>query len=230
MVEQTYARKGHGNAVPVAGHDDMVVAYRAASLGDELHATLVGTLNVVAEGEEGIRAQSHLGVLGYPLFLFCQRQHLGLFGEELLPGTVAQHIVVLVLRDVHINGVVAVGTADALLEGQCKHLRMLAQPPDVGLVASQTGAMDAALLSGTNADGLSVLDVAYRVRLGVLQRDKCNNQVALGLGRERLVLGGDILKQGRVVQLAFVASLFEGPANALLGLDGCKPRPYSREQ
>ena len=54
MVEQTYASEGHGNAVLVAGHDDMVVAYRAASLGDELHATLVGTLDVVAEGEERI--------------------------------------------------------------------------------------------------------------------------------------------------------------------------------
>ena len=54
MVEQSYACKRHGNAVLVAGHDDMIVADRATSLGDELHTTLVGTLNVVAEGEEGI--------------------------------------------------------------------------------------------------------------------------------------------------------------------------------
>ena len=56
MVEQAHAGEGHGDAVFVAGHDDMVVTYRAACLGDVLHATLVGTLNVVAEGEEGVAA------------------------------------------------------------------------------------------------------------------------------------------------------------------------------
>ena len=56
MVEQSYSRKRHCNAVLVAGHDDVVVTYRATSLGNELDAALVGTLNVVAEGEEGVRA------------------------------------------------------------------------------------------------------------------------------------------------------------------------------
>ena len=54
MVEQSHSRERHGDAVLVAGHDDVVVAHAAAGLGNELHATLVGTLNVVAEGEEGI--------------------------------------------------------------------------------------------------------------------------------------------------------------------------------
>ena len=198
----------------------MVVAYGATSLGNKLHTTLVGTLDIVTEGEEGVRAQSNLGVLGYPLFLLCQCQHLGLLGEELLPSTIAQYVVVFVFRDVHVYRVVAVGTANTFLEGQCEHLRMLAQPPDVGLVASQTGTVDTALLAGTNTDGLSVLDIAYRVRLGVLQRDESNNQVALGLGRERLVPCGDIFKQGGIVQFDFVTSLFEGHTEALLRLNG----------
>ena len=80
--------------------------------------------------------------------------------------------------------------------------------------------MDAALLSGTDTDSLSVLDVADGVRLGVLQRDEGDNQVALGLSGEGLVLCGDVLKQGRVVQLDLVASLFEGHAEALLALNG----------
>ena len=54
VVEQSDASERHRDAVLVASHDDMVVTYRAASLGNELHATLVGTLDVVAEGEEGI--------------------------------------------------------------------------------------------------------------------------------------------------------------------------------
>ena len=141
----------------------MVVTDRAASLCNELYTALVGTLDVVAEGEEGVRAQRHLGVLSYPLLLLSHGQHLRLLGEELLPSTVAQHVVVLVLRDVDIDGVVAVSTTDALLEGQCHHFRVLAQPPDVGLVTSQTGTVDAALLTSTDTDGLSVLHVANAV-------------------------------------------------------------------
>ena len=152
MVEQSHASECHGNAVLVAGHDDMVVTHAAASLSNVLYATLVGTLNVVTEGEEGIRAESHLGVLGYPLLLLCHRQYLRLLREELLPSTIAQHVVVLVLRDVYIDGVVAVSTTDTLLEGQCHHFRMLAQPPDVSLVASQTRTVDTALLTSTDTN------------------------------------------------------------------------------
>ena len=110
MVEQSHACEGHCDAVFVAGHDDMIITDAAASLGDELHATLMGTLDVVTEGEEGIRPKGHLRVLGNPGFLLFHRQHLGLTGEELLPSTIAQHVVVLVLRDIDIDGVVAVST------------------------------------------------------------------------------------------------------------------------
>ena len=99
---------------------------------------------------------------------------------------------------------------------------MLAQPPDIGLVTSQTGTVNAALLSGTDTDGLSVLDVANRVRLRIFQRDEGDNQVALGLRCKGLVLRGDILKQGRVVELDFVAALLEGDAIDLLALDGLR--------
>ena len=68
MMEQSYASEGHGDAVLVAGHDNMVVADAAASLSNELYATLVGTLDVVTEGEEGIRAESYLRILSYPCF------------------------------------------------------------------------------------------------------------------------------------------------------------------
>ena len=56
MMEQSYACECHSDAILVAGHDDMIVAYRAACLSNELYATLVGTLNVVAKGEESVRA------------------------------------------------------------------------------------------------------------------------------------------------------------------------------
>ena len=89
MMEEADAREGHSNAVFVASHNDVIIADGATRLGDELHTTLMGTLNVVAEGEEGIGAEGYLRVLGNPGFLLFHRQHLGLSLEELLPGTVA---------------------------------------------------------------------------------------------------------------------------------------------
>ena len=56
MMEKTYAGEGHGDTIFIASHDDMVVAHTATSLGNEFHTALVGTFDVVAEGEEGIRA------------------------------------------------------------------------------------------------------------------------------------------------------------------------------
>ena len=54
MVEQTYAGEGHGDAVFVACLDDVVITYGTAGLSNVLHATLVGSLHVVAKGEESI--------------------------------------------------------------------------------------------------------------------------------------------------------------------------------
>jgi len=55
VVEQAHACKRHGDAVFVAGLYHIVVAYGATGLSDKLHTTLVGTLDIVAKGEEGIR-------------------------------------------------------------------------------------------------------------------------------------------------------------------------------
>ena len=54
MMEKANASECHCNTIFVASHDDMIVANGASSLCDELYATLVGTLNVIAKGEEGI--------------------------------------------------------------------------------------------------------------------------------------------------------------------------------
>ena len=49
--------EGHGDAVAIAGLDDVVVADGAAGLGDVGDAALLGALDVVAEGEEGVGAE-----------------------------------------------------------------------------------------------------------------------------------------------------------------------------
>ena len=159
MMEQTHAREGHSDAILVARVDDMVVANATTSLSYILHATLMSTLDIVAEGEEGIAAEADACVLSHPsgLLLACER--LGALGKELLPCAFGKHVIVIV-GDIDIDGVVAVGTPNARHERQAHHLRMLAQPPDVGLLSGETRAMDTTLLTCSDADCLPVLDVA----------------------------------------------------------------------
>jgi len=54
MVEQSYTCEGHGDIVFVAGLDHIVITHAATCLGDELHTALMGTLDIVAEGEERV--------------------------------------------------------------------------------------------------------------------------------------------------------------------------------
>ena len=78
----------------------------------------------------------------------------------------------------------AVLALHALLEGEAQHLRVAAQVPEVGLRPGELGAVDARLLAGADADHLAAEGVADRVRLGVLERDEAEQQVAARLGGE----------------------------------------------
>ena len=118
MVEQPYAGEGHCDAVLVARHDDVVVADAAAGLCDVLHTALVCALHVVAEGEESIAAQTDGRVLLNPGLLLLAAERLGFLGEELLPFSFGKDVHVVV-ADVDVDGVVAVGAANARHEGQC---------------------------------------------------------------------------------------------------------------
>ena len=218
VVEQSHVSEGHGHIVFVAGLDDIVVTDAAAGLCDVLHATLVGALDVVAEGEESVGAQTYVGVLGNPFFLLSTGEDSRLLGEELLPCAFAQYIVVL-FAEVDVDGVVAVGTADTRFERKVENLRALAQPPLIGLVAGETCAVDAALLTGSDADSLSVLDIADAVALCIFQCDEGNLQVADRLRSEVLVLRRNLLEEFRVVEIAVVAALLKGDAEDLLVLD-----------
>ena len=169
MVEKADTDEGHCDAILVAGINDMVVADATACLGNVLHSTLVSTLYVVAKGEESIGAEAYTGILGYPFLLLLTGQRLGAGDEELLPCAVAEHVVVII-RDIHVDSIIAVGTANLLNPRKIEHTGMLAQPPNVSLVAGKAGTVNAALLTGTDADGLTVLDIANGVALRVFQR------------------------------------------------------------
>ena len=78
--------------------------------------------------------------------------------------------------------------------------------------------MDTALLTSTDTDSLSVLNVADRVRLGIFQCYQGYHQVALSLGSEVLSLGRDVLEESVVSKVYLITSLLKGNAEALLCL------------
>ena len=174
MVEQTNTSKGHSNVVLITSVNNMVVANAATSLSNVLNATLVGSFYVVTEWEECITTQTDVGVLSNPFFFLIACERFGLLCEELLPFSVSQNIHI-VIADIDIYCVVAVGPTDIGQERQRHNLGILTQPPDVGLVTSQAGTVDTTLLTGSDANSLTVLNVAYAVALGVLKSDEGDN-------------------------------------------------------
>src|SRR3712207_519631 len=92
MVEQTNMGKRHGDTVFIASIDNMVVTNAASCLHNIFHSALMGTLYIVAKGEESVGTEGHFRVLSYPFLLFFTCQRLGLLGKELLPSAFLQHI------------------------------------------------------------------------------------------------------------------------------------------
>ena len=175
-------------------------------------------LHVVAKREERVGAQGHAGLRGDPGGLLFAGQDLGLLGKPLLPLAVAQDVVVLV-ADIDVDRVVAVGAADAVHKLEAQDLGVLAQEPGVGLVAGKARAVDAALLSGAHADGLAVLYVAHGVGLRVLEGDEAHDHVDLRVLGDVLVLGDDV-RQQVLVDAEEVVALLEGDAEDVLRLGG----------
>ena len=97
---------------------------------------------------------------------------------------------------------------------------MLAQPPDVGFRTCQTGAVNAALLAGADADGLTVFHIANGVRLRVFEGNEGDGEIAHGRGGQLLVLRGALVEEVRIRKIHLVASLFEGDAEHLFAFDG----------
>ena len=69
MMEQTNAGKAHYHTILVAGIDNIVITNRSTWLSDILNARLMGTLDVVTEGEECIGAKAYIGILIQPCSL-----------------------------------------------------------------------------------------------------------------------------------------------------------------
>ena len=121
-------------------------------------------LHIVAEREEGIRAEGNALDIAEVGALLRAREGRGFLRKEALPVRRKQRVVLLIARRIYVDGVVSVGAANIRAEREGEYLRALAQLPDVRLIARQACAVDARLLSRADADRLSVHGVADRAQ------------------------------------------------------------------
>ena len=99
----------------------------------------------------------HAGHGIQPGALFLGGQRVRLLGEGLCPDAVAEHILRRRRRCKRRWRCRGSARRMSARNGRSSTFGMLAQLPVVGLVACQTGAVDAALLARADADGLAVL-------------------------------------------------------------------------
>lgn len=123
---------------------------------------LCALCTLCAEREESIRSQTTPSIFIQPFSLFFSRQRLRLFGEELLPLSVFQHVCIIIAH-VHIDRIVSVWSAHIFLERQVQYFWTLTKEPVVSFLSGQSGAVDPGLLSCSDTDSLTALDIAHRM-------------------------------------------------------------------
>ena len=123
----------HGHSVGVSGYGHSFVLDGATGLGDVLDAILGGLVNVITEGEEGVRDEGDVvhGLDEFVLLLLSER--LGNDFEQGLPLFILDFgEVALDVADASIDTVLLL---HSLLELQAQDLGMLAEVPQGGLTS-----------------------------------------------------------------------------------------------
>jgi len=163
--------------------DTLLIHDTSARSGQILHTTLPRSVHVIREGEEGIaRTRGPIQLLPPVLPLFLT-QSLWKTLEKSLPVRLLRSLEDLA-ANVEVDGVRLVRALDAFFEGEGEDLRVVPEPPKVGLRSRQTGAMDTRLLSSTDPDDRSTVCIGDAVRLGILEGKCGNDQVPHGVIRE----------------------------------------------
>eukprot|EP00128_Syssomonas_multiformis_P015058 Colp12_sorted_trinity150504_noHs@9992 len=194
VVEEAGRVVDEGHVVLVGRLDDDVVLHTSAGRSNVLDTTLEGAVDVVSEGEEGVRGYHDVVHLLEPLSAGRVVESRGrLLEQGLEAGTV--HVLAHSAAHVHIDSVGTVGTLHLLLELQVEDEGVLAEPPVVSLLPSKACAVDAGLLACTKTNNLAVSGVADRVGLSVLEGNGGNDQVTHGGLGQLLVLGHDVSEE-----------------------------------
>lgn len=176
--------------VLIGGLDALLVHDASAGGGDVGRPASLGSVDVVREGEEGIaRAHDTLELLGVLLLLLGGERLRDSLKERLPLSPLSSLGGERLAGDEEVDRVGLVGSLGTLLERQGEDSRVVTEPPVVGLVTGETGAVNSGLLSGSETDDGAVESVADRVGLGVLEREGGDDQVGDGRLGELWVSG-----------------------------------------
>lgn len=146
MVKQAKSRMNQHDVVLIASTNYVLIASRASGTRDVLRAELSSAVDVVAEGEEGVRRDRHVVQLVQPFSAFLLEENMlvvavselhNAYGSERLDG-LGEVVAPLFVGnlgpqdagDQNIDGVRLFSTANVRLPWQVQHPRVLAQPPE----------------------------------------------------------------------------------------------------
>ena len=185
--------------------------------------------DIVNEGEESVAGNADILELLHPSLTLLGSEGSGDLLEDTLESLTLRAVLRELTADEKVDGVALVGALGALLPLDAKNALVEAHPPVVGLVTGKSGAVNSGLLSSTETNNLSVVGVANRVALSVLESDGGDGKIAgSALGERGSVLGGDDGAEVLGSNLNIVAVLLEvdtvdgtglGSRGVVLGVD-----------
>ena len=137
MVEKAHTRECHHHSVSVRALDDEVVADGASGFCNVFNTRLLCSLDIVTDRDECIGSESYTVDSVEICSLLVLGKGLGLYCEVLLPIAVCTNVL-LVLIDISVDNIIAVGSAKSILKRQCKYLIVLTQKPCISLASRKS--------------------------------------------------------------------------------------------
>lgn len=163
--------------------DALGVHHAAARRSEVRHPALPRPVDIICEREERIARTCHpiqLNRPRLPLLLSQGRRYALELGLPLRLLTTLEDLTTYE----QIDRIRLLGTLDTVFEWERKDTRMVAEPPQVGLAARETGAVDTRLLARPETDDGTILGIRDAVGLRVFQRERGDEQICQRVRRK----------------------------------------------
>jgi hypothetical protein len=158
VVEQPQRSVSEHDVMLVRCLDTFSIHNTSARSSEVSDTALPRPMNVIREGEERVTGASHIIQLCLPLSFLLLAQALRNGIEQTFPLRLLATFELLT-GDEQVDSVRLVCAFDTLFEWEGKHTWVIAEPPDVGFGTCETGAVDAGLLTCTNANNGAAVGV-----------------------------------------------------------------------
>jgi hypothetical protein len=175
-MEQPQRRMRKHNLMLIRRLDALLIHNTPTRRRKVPHPALPCTMHIIREREERIaRTRNPIQLTRpLPLFLLLQRWHLAL--EQALPLFLLpalQHF----SADEQVDAVGFICAFYSFFEGESKDAWVVAEPPEIGFPACETGTVDARLLACPDADDGSMEGVCDAVGLCIFQSECRDDEV-----------------------------------------------------